>query len=196
MKLTFPHMGNAYVSVKVLLDELGIDYYMPRYADRGSMEKGIAVSPEFMCLPFKTVIGNLIEGLENGADTILFGGGCGQCRLSYYGDLIREILHSMNYSFEYIHLNLNALTYSEVMDKLGPLLKDKSRALIIKAVTNTARIVFAVDRLYAKAAKIRCRELSHGLTDKVMQKFEDRVLKERGFAYYKRRSFAGPPNAV
>ena len=181
MKLTFPHMGNAYVSVKVLLDELKIDYYMPRYADRASFEKGIAVSPEFMCLPFKTVIGNLIEGLENGVDTVLFGGGCGQCRLSYYGDLMQEILKSMGFSFNYIHLDLSHLSYAEVRKKLGPLLTGKKRALIVKAVTNSVLTVFAVDRLYSYAAHVRCRELKKGEADATMKHFETRVQNERGF---------------
>ena len=182
MKLTFPHMGNAYVAVKVLLDELKIDYCMPRYANRAAFEKGIAVSPEFMCLPFKAVIGNLIEGLDGGADTILFGGGCGQCRLSYYGDLMQEILRSMGYRFRYIHLDLSNLSYDEVRRKLGPLLTGRKRVLVAKAVTRSARTVFAVDALYARAARLRCREAEKGSVDAVMKRFEKRVQNERGYA--------------
>ena len=181
MKLTFPHMGNAYISVKVLLDELGLDYYMPAVANRASFEKGIQNSPEFMCLPFKTIIGNFIEGLDNGADVILFGGGCGQCRLSYFGDLQQEILRSLGYKFDYIHLNLIELSFSEVRNKLGPLLTGKGKLSITRAVTRTAWTIFAVDKLYALAAYVRCRELKKGMVDRVMKHFEQRVQRERGY---------------
>lgn len=186
LKLTFPHMGNAYISVKAMLDTLGIDYYMPPVACRKTMEYGIECSPEFMCLPFKTVIGDMIQGLENGADTILFGGGCGQCRLSYYGDLMKEILRNMGYKFNYIHLNLSKITYSEMINKLSPILNGKSKQLIVKAVTNAAFTVFAVDKLYSAACKTRCRELHKGATDRIMKEFEKEVQIIHGYKNIKR----------
>jgi predicted nucleotide-binding protein (sugar kinase/HSP70/actin superfamily) len=181
MKITFPHMGNAYISVKVLLDGLGLDYYMPPVADRKAFVRGIENSPEFMCLPFKTILANFIDGLDHGADTILFGGGCGQCRLSYYGDLHQEILDSMGYKFNYIDLALNHLTYSEIMQKFGPFIEDVSKAAVVHAVTNAAWTVFAVDNIYAKSGRLRCSEKTKGQTDSVMQHFEGRVRAERGF---------------
>lgn len=181
MKITFPHMGNAYIAVKVLLDELELDYYMPPVADRNALVRGIENSPEFMCLPFKTIMANFIDGLEHGADTILFGGGCGQCRLSYYGDLHQEILKSLGYKFRYINLALNHITYKEVITKFEPFLKDKSKATVVKAVTNSVWTVFNTDSVYSKAGYCRCREEQKGDTDKVMQHFESRVQTERGF---------------
>lgn len=181
MKITFPHMGNAYIAVKVLLDGLGLDYYMPPVADRGTFERGIENSPEFMCLPFKTIMGNFIDGLDHGADTILFGGGCGQCRLSYYGDLHKEILHSLGYKFNYIDLKLNQLTYKEIMTKFGPFIKGKSKAAVVKAVTDSAWTVFEVDGVYAEASHVRPRERMRGSVNTVMQRFEKRVREERGF---------------
>ena len=174
-------MGNAYIAVKVLLDGLGLDYYMPPVADRLAFERGIEHSPEFMCLPFKTILGNFLDGLDHGADTILFGGGCGQCRLSYYGDLHQEILHSMGYRFEYIDLALNHLTYKEVMTKFGPFIKGVHKTTVIKAVTQAAWTVFAVDGMYQLAAHVRPREVKKGSADAIIQKFEQRVQRERGF---------------
>ena len=34
MKFTFPHMGNTYISAKVLFETIGLDYVMPRYATK------------------------------------------------------------------------------------------------------------------------------------------------------------------
>lgn len=86
MKITFPHMGNMYVPIMVLLETVGIDYILPPYCTKEPLELGFKHSPEFACLPFKTILGDFIYGVENGADYILFGGGRGQCRLGYYGD--------------------------------------------------------------------------------------------------------------
>lgn len=189
MKITFPHMGNAYVAIKVLLDGLGLDYYMPPVGDRRAFERGIENAPEFMCLPFKTILGNFLDGLDHGADTILFGGGCGQCRLSYYGDLEKEILKSMGYKFNYIDLALNHITYKEVMNKFGPFIKGKSKAAVVKAVSEAAWTVFAVDGIYKKAAYIRPREIKRGDADSAIRKFEERVRKERGFEKIKSAIF-------
>lgn len=186
MKLTFPHMGNAYIAVKVLLDTLGLDYYLPPVGSRDSFERGIANSPEFMCLPFKTVLGDFIQGLEHGADTILFGGGCGQCRLSYYGDLQQEILRSMGYRFDYIPLDFKRLTYDEIMNKLGPLLDGVKKARVIPAFTDAVHTVFAVDGLYEEACRVRCRELRPGETDGVMQLFEREAQTVKGYPKIRR----------
>lgn len=181
MKLTFPHMGNVYIPVKALLDTLGVDYYIPPIGSRDSMELGVVNSPEFMCLPFKTILGDFIQGLEHGADTILFGGGCGQCRLSYYGDLQQEILRGMGYKFDYIHLNFNRLTYDEILKSLSPLLGGVKKSRALAAVTGAMRMCFEVDELYAKACRVRCLEIRSGEADRIMHLFEQKVLLVQGF---------------
>lgn len=181
MKLTFPHMGNTYISVKALLDTLGVDYYIPPIGSRKSFDLGIANSPEFMCLPFKTVLGDLIQGLNHGADTILFGNSCGQCRLSQYGDLLQKILYDMGYKFNYINLNFKKLTYNEIQNKLGFLLNGVNKTRIFQAVTNAVRIMFETDELYARACHVRCREICKGETDGIMRLFEQKAKIVKGF---------------
>jgi hypothetical protein len=87
----------------------------------------------------------------------------------------------MGYKFNYINLALNHLTYNEIMQKFGPFIKDKSKATVVRVVTNAAWTVFAVDNIYAKAGRLRCSEKSKGQTDLVMQHFEGRVRTELGF---------------
>ena len=181
MKLTFPHMGNVYISIKALLDTLGVDYYIPPSGNRDTMQRGIENAPEFMCLPFKKVLGDFIDGLEHGADTILFGESCGQCRMNYYGDLQQEILRDMGYKFNYIHLNLSSLTYSEIMTKLNPLFEGKNKAFVLSAVTDAVRTIFEADGLYRKSRAVRCRESKKGTVDRIMLQFEENARKAHGF---------------
>lgn len=181
MKIVFPHMGNAYIAVKALLDTIGLDYIIPPRCNRANMERGSQVSPEFICLPFKTIIGDFIYGLENGADVILFGGGCGQCRLGYYGDLINEILRDMGYKYTYIHLDLSNITFKGVLEQLSPIIGDKDKNKVFLGVTLAAKTVFAMDKLNEFAGHTRCREREKGATDKIMRRFYAQVIHRQGY---------------
>lgn len=181
MRVTFPHMGNAYISVKVLLDEIGIDYVIPPLFDKKSFEEGIFNSPEFICLPFKKLLGDFLYGLKNGADTILFGGGCGQCRQGYYSDVYKEILDSLGYKYEFININVKKISVKDILSNIKPLVKGKSSAKIMRGVLYALRTCFAVDDLYSLANKIRCREINKGRCDRILKEFINNILKVKGY---------------
>ncbi|NLW16092.1 MAG: CoA protein activase [Firmicutes bacterium] len=92
MRVTFPHLGTAWVGVKHLLQEVGFDVIVPPPITRATLELGAKHSPEFICLPFKVMIGNYLQAIEAGAEAIFMLGGIGPCRLGYYAEVQREIL--------------------------------------------------------------------------------------------------------
>lgn len=102
MKVTFPHMGHMHIILKSLFASLGCDVITPPPTSKRTMELGTMYSPETVCLPFKLTLGNFIEALELGADTIITCGGVGPCRLGYYGAVQKEILKSLGYKFEMV----------------------------------------------------------------------------------------------
>ena len=104
MKVTFPQMGTMEIAVKTLLKELGLEVVPPPKITQKTLDLGVKYSPEFACLPLKINVGNYIEALEKGADTILMGGGVGPCRFGYYGEVERKILKDLGYDFEMIIL--------------------------------------------------------------------------------------------
>jgi len=181
MKITFPHMGNMYVPIKVLLDTAGIQYVMPPLNTKETMELGVVNSPEFACMPFKTILGDLIYGLRNGADFILFGGGSGQCRFGYYGDLLSEIIKNLDYDVKFVCLETTNITIKGVLEKISPLTKGKSRTDLIKGILYAARTVFLVDALTRLAGYTRCRELHKGDTDRIISKFQSSVQEVYGY---------------
>lgn len=71
MRVTFPHMGNVYISLKAMLHHLGVEFVVPPPSSKRTMTLGVKYSPEFACLPLKINLGNYIEAYELGADTIL-----------------------------------------------------------------------------------------------------------------------------
>lgn len=89
MKITFPHLGNTYICVKAMLDDLGLDYVIPPLNNKLALELGTKYAPELACLPLKINIGNYIQAYREGADTILMAGGCGPCRFGYYCEVQR-----------------------------------------------------------------------------------------------------------
>lgn len=174
-------MGNMYISVKVLLDTLGIDYVMPPNCNKKTLESGIAHSPEFICLPFKIILGDFIYGLENGAEVILFCGNGGQCRLGYYSDVYEEIIKSLGYKAEIIRLNVGEMSFKDITQKLKPLTNGVNEFNVVKGIILAAKTVMAVDKLHELANYTRCREVTIGETDKIIQQFHNKVRITKGY---------------
>ena len=105
MKLSFPHMGNSYIAFKAAAEALGFEYIVPPLPNQRTLELGTKYSPELICLPFKINLGNFIQALEMGADTLVMAGGVGACRFGYYWKIQELILQDIGYKFEILHLN-------------------------------------------------------------------------------------------
>lgn len=102
MRASFPHMGNLDITVSGLLYTLNADMVVPPPITRRTLELGVRYSPEAACLPFKLNIGNFIEAMELGADTIIMIGGWGPCRFGYYSQVERDILKKLGFDFNMI----------------------------------------------------------------------------------------------
>lgn len=104
MKITFPHMGNMYIPLKTLFEELHIEVVVPPFNNDQMKNVGCKFAPEYSCLPFKLILGNIVHSLEQGADTVIMLGGSGPCRFGYFGHLLNLIARDMGYSFTFIGL--------------------------------------------------------------------------------------------
>ncbi len=102
MIVTFPRMGPLPIVLRTLLTALGVCVLPPPPTGKATLEIGARYSPETACLPFKTTLGNFIQALEAGADTILTCGGEGPCRLGYYAAVQEDILRGMGYKFSMV----------------------------------------------------------------------------------------------
>ncbi|MTI65397.1 MAG: CoA protein activase [Firmicutes bacterium] len=102
MKITFPHMGNVYIAGKGMLEDLGREVVLPPPCSKKTLEIGTKYSPESICLPLKINIGNYIESIERGADTILLTGSCGPCRYGFYSVIEKNILKELGYNVDFI----------------------------------------------------------------------------------------------
>lgn len=102
--VSFPRYAEYSCAFKYIVEQaLGCKYVMPPALTKRTMELGTKYSPDFVCTPFKTILGSMIESLEAGADTLLMTHGL--CRLGYYGELAEQILRDLGYQFDFINLS-------------------------------------------------------------------------------------------
>lgn len=91
--------------MKSLFDRHGIECIVPPSTSKRTLSLGVKHSPEWVCMPYKVLLGNLAEACELGADTIINVGGPGLCRLGYYAKLHERALRDMGYDFEMVVFN-------------------------------------------------------------------------------------------
>ena len=104
MIITFPHMGQVYIPLKALFDDLGVSVIIPPPVSNKTLEIGTLIAPEMACLPMKINLGNYIQSIEKGADTVVLTGSCGPCRFGYYGIVEQEILQDQGYHVDMVIL--------------------------------------------------------------------------------------------
>lgn len=90
-------MGPNYVAFKTLFESLGLDVIVPDPTNREAIKIGVKYSPEFVCFPFKATIGDFVNAIEKGADTLVMAIDCGPCRFGFYASVQERILKDMGY---------------------------------------------------------------------------------------------------
>lgn len=180
MKITFPHLGNTYICVKSMLDDMGIDCIVPPFNNKKALELGTKYVPEMGCLPLKINIGNYIQAYEMGADTILMAGGCGPCRFGYYCEMHREILMDAGYDMEIITLEFSKSNIKGLSEQVRRFAGAAGLLKIPYIVMQTVKIAKRVDNLELFTFKIRAREQVAGSVDAIYRSFRTDALKTVG----------------
>src|SRR5690554_1202217 len=140
MRITFPHMGQLSIPVQSMFRSLGHEVVAPPMINKRTFELGSKHSPEFACLPFKINLGNFIEALDLGADTIVMGGGIGPCRFGYYAQVQKEILRDLGYHFDLL-----------LLDPPSSGTKELSKALrLLRGETPLTGVIYALRLAWAK----------------------------------------------
>jgi len=98
MVITVPRAGNLWVALRSAFDRTGVRYVEPPPTSQRTLSLGARYSPEWMCVPFKIVLGGFIEAIELGADTVVMAEGENLCRLGYFAKLHEQILHEIGYT--------------------------------------------------------------------------------------------------
>ena len=92
------------VAFKYLIEQcMDANYVKLPPRTKRTIELGSRYSTDYVCTPFKHILGDYIEALEAGADVIVTM--AGPCRLGYYGEVHSSILRDLGYEFETLNFS-------------------------------------------------------------------------------------------
>jgi predicted nucleotide-binding protein (sugar kinase/HSP70/actin superfamily) len=147
--------------IEAILKRFGQKVIIPPKTSKKTLTIGSRYSPEFACLPLKVTLGNLIEALERGADTILMLAASGPCRFGYYATLQNLILKNLDYEYELITLDYDM---PNNLRKLKRLAKGKNWFQIGEAFRFGFLKLRALERIEILTHRIRPCELKRKST--------------------------------
>jgi predicted nucleotide-binding protein (sugar kinase/HSP70/actin superfamily) len=181
MLITFPNMGNVALAARALCQGLELDYVMPEQNNKKTLQRGSFYAPKEICLPFKIMLGNFLEAIERGADTILFVGSRGPCRFGEYCELFMKILNKLGYG----HVSILVADFSpeigleELKARFAKLMVESpvTAARKLRAVSDAMRIEALSDRLDAQAYKLAGYELSKGACKKILHEYKGKAAQ-------------------
>jgi predicted nucleotide-binding protein (sugar kinase/HSP70/actin superfamily) len=152
---------------------------------------GTKYSPESACLPFKFILGNFIEALEKGADTIAMITDHGPCRVGMYDVVLQQILRDLGFQFDWIAMDDTRilgdylLRFNQERKRRGASFWESLQA--IRFSWKKVKLSESVERM---AQKIRPLEMKRGgttrvLTDGLRWIDEASSFKELGLAFHR-----------
>ena len=101
-RVAFFRYGYYDIAFKFFVEHvLDADFVALPPATKRTVELGSRYSSDFVCAPFKHILGDYIEALELGADVLVQF--AGPCRLGYYGELQESILRDLGYEFDMLN---------------------------------------------------------------------------------------------
>lgn len=104
--VAIPWMGKKYIELLgETLRNLGLAVQLPPATTDKTIQIGVRNTAEMVCFPLKPTLGNFVEALDNGANTLLMFDSQGQCRLRHYWKIQEFALREMGYDFEMYNVN-------------------------------------------------------------------------------------------
>ena len=176
-KLSYPQLGNYDIPIRYFVNHgLKLDYVAPPPMTKRTIDLGAKYSPDFVCAPFKCMMGCYIEAMERGANVIIQTGGT--CRLGYYGELHEQILQDLGYDFEMFNLTL--FRYKSILGMLKGMKQfapDATLLQMAKALPATAKMIVSIDKVEDYYRQNMGFEKEKGTFDKLYQQFLAKLRK-------------------
>ncbi|MDD3718715.1 MAG: CoA protein activase [Actinomycetota bacterium] len=175
MKISWPHMGSLEFVMGSVFEEMGVEYVLPPPNSQRTLELGARHGPEFACFPLKTTLGNFIEAIENGADTLIMVAGRGPCRFGFYAETQRRILADAGYEFEMVPLEFEPSKIPATLRRLNRLKQGKSWISLYRAIKFALSKAYLIDRLERQVLHQRYLDRERGATTAAMKRCYDLV---------------------
>ncbi|MFA6990264.1 MAG: hypothetical protein WC197_09365, partial [Candidatus Gastranaerophilaceae bacterium] len=175
--VSFPRMGHIHIPVKAILETMGAKICLPPENNKKTLDIGLKHSTEGVCLPYKLNLGNYIQALENGANTLLMFQAPGTCRLGNYTSMAAESLKTLGYEFEMIVFDMYQGKMKSVMDKFSYVCGGANIINTVKGFRLGFEKFYALDILEKKLFYTRPRAINHNQPELVYNKGLNRIDK-------------------
>ncbi|NHJ87566.1 MAG: hypothetical protein FK734_19045 [Asgard group archaeon] len=191
MPISFPYLGSFTFVFESIARAMGRkDIVMPNKPTYKTKQLGARYSPEFICTPFKMILGTYLEVLEKGAYELVGTLFVDYCRLGYYTPVVELILEDLGYDFEFMYLNFNQpLDFIKEMKRRteGLTYLGTARAFQIGWVKN--RFIDLVDK-YLNS--YRAVEITKGSTEAVAEKAYRVIVETEGMCNIRKLRYVIP----
>ena len=161
MKVSFPYMGPV-IAYKKLLENLGHEVIMPHRPTQKTFDTGVLYSPEFICYPFKVMMGTYFDVCQRGAEVIISSGGSGPCRAGMYCEVHEKILKDQGYDVPIIVFDSIFKNPKKFFSQLKMVTGKTSFFKIVKWVIIASKMVNQLDFLQSETNKLRAYEINKG----------------------------------
>lgn len=169
MNVSVPRCGSLQFMAKDVCERLGIGYVeQPEYCLR-TVELGVSVSPDSLCFPMKVMVGNAIEALESGADTLVMAAGGNACRYNYFADILRRILEREGFRFTMVVFDAPGDSLADFYRNCRVLTRDTDAHVpgMVRAMALAVRKGWAYDEIRKYSIALRALERMQGEVDRV-----------------------------
>ncbi|MCL2223980.1 MAG: hypothetical protein FWB96_03320 [Defluviitaleaceae bacterium] len=154
-----PQIGDYQVIANILISRcLGYKTIKCPPMTKRTLELGSRHSPDMICTPFKTTLGNFIEAAEQGANVFIMPGF--GCRLGLYDILQQKVLTELGYDCEFVTLFEYIPTVRRMfnaMQEINPSLTqekfDEVFALLVQVTLDMDGLAFFMRKNMAFAAE-------------------------------------------
>jgi len=165
MKITFPYWGNYTIAFETLAKKLGLEVVSPEKTNPKSIQTGSKIAPEMYCFPLKVNLGNYLEAIGRGADTILMVTSLGgSCRLRYYSNVQEKVLLENEKKVDFITFEQSPKDIYKKVKEISGL----SFLKILNAFWFSYKKLRMIEKLEKKAQLLRPREKNKGETDRIL----------------------------
>jgi predicted nucleotide-binding protein (sugar kinase/HSP70/actin superfamily) len=164
--LGIPNMANIAPAFRASMEMVGVSLIGPPVTKR-TVSLGTRYSPEFVCLPFKTILGTFIESLEMGADTLFMVTSSNACRMGYYSRVQEQILRDLGYKFKFLRYKSSDKGLIGVLRTIRRYTNYTPWPKVITAYRLGTAKLKALDDLDRKLNKDRPIEITKGQSDRI-----------------------------
>ncbi len=161
MKVSFPYMGPV-IAYKKLLENLGHEVIMPHRPTQKTFDTGVLYSPEFICYPFKVMMGTYFDVCQRGAEVIISSGGSGPCRAGMYCEVHEKILKDQGYDVPIIVFDSIFKNPKKFFSQLKMVTGKTPFFKIVKWLIIVSKMVNQLDFLQSETNKLRAYEVNKG----------------------------------